>query len=212
MKISMSESHLGHFTDFSWYFNNVEIGANYCTFPSVSQVSETRFNSISQSCKVKTAYQSLLIAGYQSFVILRLAGSFKLFERFCIKVFFWFYFIVLFLISSLNRFPRNVFRQHEVCNCWTWQIMGLGTILRTLNMCRVRRHSSKVIFSFIFILIKLLIECINLFSFEDCLSWSKTADLCPLPMTSANSTRKLPTKQLLSPTAVPNSSAKLERS
>lgn len=29
MEISMNDSHLGQITDFSRYFNNVEIGANY---------------------------------------------------------------------------------------------------------------------------------------------------------------------------------------
>lgn len=122
------------------------------------------------------------------------------------------YFIVLSSLSLCHRFPWNVLRLNTMRNSWTWQDMGIGTVLWSLDLCRFRRHPTKV--SFIKLLIKTHSYDSKLFqfSFEDCLSLSRIADLSHLPMTNANWTPMLPTKQLRSHTAVRPSSARLEPS
>lgn len=122
--------------------------------------------------------------------------------------------LLFFVILSLqHRFPWNVLRFNTMCNSWTWKDVGVGTVLRSFNMCCFRRHSTKV--SWDEILIK-KIFCFwsktFLIFFKDCSSSSRTADHFHLPMTNVNWTLKLPTRQLLSHIAVRPSSARLELS
>lgn len=53
-------------------------------------------------------------------------------------------FIEFLRFYSLCRFPWNVLRQHTLCNSRTWQDLGVGAVLRSFDLRRLGRHTTKV--------------------------------------------------------------------
>lgn len=108
------------------------------------------------------------------------------------------------LVSLFFRFSRNVFRQHPMCNSWARKNVGVGAVLRTINVRRVGRQPTEVSWLLSEIPSKLSDLC-----FSDSSNLLRIADRCLWLTINANWILKPQTKQQPFHTAALTSSAKL---